>query len=347
MAISLLRRLRFVLIPTACLGLAACPKLGQLTTEAILAGAGAALRGDVGGRTGEIGDANCLYGDWRLESSSSAGGPNALRFGRAELSASNQSIRTVIQYEFVKTWSGAEVRTFNPRVISAPPGVGPSSGGRLGLTMLTNNILSYRDPFGNRATYRKVVPRRNYVVVHARGAEIMGEQKSATGHTYIQLLTVDHRTRQTIHHGVYGFYPRSGPEDEEYTFLDRQPGRVSNEFYDVDGNFIGWRSDGSIAIEVSDEAMARALATVRTWSGRSEHDPNYHYHLIGDNCVNFVYEVLESLQDERITIPNTPKRQIVRPMAMLEGLAQVNSEHTVDLLRIYDEEGYTPCLAWK
>jgi hypothetical protein len=347
MTIPLLHRVRLVLIPTACLGLAACPKLGQLATDAILVGAGAALLGDGGGRNGEIGDANCLYGDWRLESSSSAGGPNALRFARKELSASDQSIQTVIQYEFVKTWSGAEVHTFNARVVSAPPGVGPSSGGRLGVTMLTNNILSYRDPFGNRATYRKVVPRRNYVIVHARGMAISGEQKSATGHTYIQLLTVDHRARQTILHGVYGFYPRNGPEDEEYTFSELQPGRVRNEFYDVDGNFVGWRSDGSIAIEVSDEAMARAIATVRTWTGRSEDDPDYHYHLVGDNCVNFVFEVLESLQDERIILPNIPNRQIVRPMAMLDGLARANSEYAVDLLRIYDEEGYTPCLAWK
>jgi hypothetical protein len=339
-------RLRFVLIPTACLSLAACPKLQQLATGALIVGE-ALNRSDTGGRSGEIGDSNCLYGEWRLESASSAGGPETLRFGPREISASNNSIQTAVQYGFVRGRAGAEIHTFNPRVISAPAGVGPSSGGRLILTMLTNNVLSYRDPLGNRATFRKVVSRRNYIIVHARGMALRGEHRSYTGHTYVQLLTVDYRTQQTINRGVFGFYPRSESADDEFSFYSVQPGQVRNEFYDVNGNYIGWRSDASIAIEISDEAMARALAAVRTWSQKSGSDQRYHYSLTGANCINFVYEVLESLQDDRIRISHVPARQVAVPMEIHSEFAAANSAYAVDLLRIYDEEGYTPCLAWK
>jgi hypothetical protein len=333
---------RIGLSVSVCILLSSYPTLMRNAAAQVTAGRRADVE-QAAARRGEIGDRECLWGDWGLEAYSSASGAETaerLRFGRNEVSFSSRHASGYMQYQFFPTPAGAEIDVYDPRLVGPrPPGLRTRETGRSTVTMLTNNVFSFRTSEGSASTYRKVVPRRNYLVVHMQEAH-----GNSPGHIFIQLFSLNPGSRQLVDSRAWGFYPNR-LNKAEYTnwhvVWDGTAGDLRDEVNDPVLRRNGHRfySDDMFIIEISDMDMRRVDELIRVWDA---HPPTYHG--IRLNCITFVLAALRTLRDRPVEMPESV---LAFPEDVMDWIRLSHRDLELSPDEIYREDGYIPCYPWK
>ncbi len=293
----------------------------------------------------EMGDQNCLYGDWRLEGvSGNAPMVSTMRFGRNQVLASSPSLDVASDYEFIESWRETRIRSSNPRILRNRSGAGmllPRNTGDVVLSRLTNNVLSFRTSDGTASTYRKVVPRRNYLVVHAQNASVT---EGSPGHMFIQTFSLDAGNRRLIDNQAWGFYPAT-LDKAGYTrwheIRNGTPGDLRNEYNDpvLLRNGHRFYSDDMFIVEISDRDLGMIRQLILDWNN----NPRV-YHGTSNNCITFVLLALTLLEDRTVELG---PRISAFPSGVLEDIRILNTRIELGADDLFNRDGYIPCLAGK
>jgi hypothetical protein len=329
-----------IVIPTfGCLLLSTYPPLLQHAAGQVSDKRGG-MSGQEAARRGEIGERECLWGDWRLVMYSGVEAAERLRFGRNDVLFGSRHASGSLSYQYFPTPEGAEIDTYNPTLVGPRvPGVRARDTGQSRVLMLTNNVLSFSTFDGSVATYRKVVPRRNYLVVHMQESH-----GSSPGHLFIQMFSLDPGDRHLINSRAWGFYP-DRPNKAEYTnwdvFWDGTAGNLRDEFNDpvLRANGHRFYSDDLFILEVSDMDMRRVDELIRVWDANP---PVYHGSKL--NCITFVLAALRTLRDRPV---QTAESHLAFPKTVMDWIRLSHRDLEVTPAEIFNEDGYVPCYPWK